>query len=205
MVVFQYPGQPHVRRHGPRGYRHYEAFKPWLRDEFCFRCVYCLCRERWLPDGDAHFSVEHLQPQSLAPERRTDYDNLAYTCCQCNAAKQDCAWVLNPCDEALATHLEVLEDGTIRGLTPVGVAWIQVCRLERPKLTAFRRGLLALLRDLSQRQGPEADGLLRHCLGFPDNLPRLSGLRPPGGNARPEGIAESALERQSRGELAERY
>ena len=204
-MTFQYPSLPHQRLHGPRGYRHYESYKPWLRDEFLFRCVYCLCRERWFPDGDDHFSVDHLRSQRLAPEQVTDYDNLAYACCQCNAAKQDCEWLLNPCDEALANHLEVLEDGTIRGLTSEGKVWIQVCRLDRPKLTAFRKGLLALLRNLTTRQTPEVANLLRHCLGFPDNLPRLAVLRPPGGNVRPEGIVKSVFEQQGQGELAETY
>src|SRR5580693_180255 len=107
-TAFQYPSVPHERRHGPRGYRHYESYKPWLRDEFSFRCVYCLCRERWFPDGDDYFSVDHLRAQSLAPELRTEYENLVYACCRCNAAKQDFDGLLNPCLEALAAHLEVL-------------------------------------------------------------------------------------------------
>ncbi len=36
---FSYPNRPHVRRHGPRGYANYESYRPWLRDEFSFRCV----------------------------------------------------------------------------------------------------------------------------------------------------------------------
>jgi hypothetical protein len=27
----------------------YESYRPWLRDEFAFRCVYCLTRETWGP------------------------------------------------------------------------------------------------------------------------------------------------------------
>jgi hypothetical protein len=50
--VFDYPVGTHVRRHGPQGYLDYKHYKPWLRDEFSFRCVYCLCRETWFPDGD---------------------------------------------------------------------------------------------------------------------------------------------------------
>jgi len=204
-MVFAYPSHPHRRQHGPRGYRHADSYKPWLRDEFLFQCIYCLCRERWFPDGDAHFSVEHLQPQSLVPERRTDYDNLAYACCQCNAAKQDADWILDPCSDALGMHLQVLDDGTIQGLTRKGRELIQVCRLDRPKLTAFRRGLLEWIRVLSKNPSPEAAAVLRQYLGFPANLPRLALLRPPGGNARPRGIAQSALERHSRGELQETY
>ena len=65
---FAYPTKAHDRRHGPRGYTHPEPFKLWLRDEFQFRCVYCLVRERWHPDGDGGFSVERLQPRSKSPE-----------------------------------------------------------------------------------------------------------------------------------------
>lgn len=154
-MVFDYADRPHERRHGPRGYRRYEAYKPWLRDEFRFRCIYCLSRERWYPDGDDHFSVDHLQPQRHKPAHRTEYTNLVYACCQCNASKQDCDWLANPCTEVQATHLEVLEDGTIRGLTPIGAAWIQVCRLDRPKLTTFRRDLLVLVRNLAERHDPD--------------------------------------------------
>ncbi|MEX0819011.1 MAG: hypothetical protein WD070_05450 [Pirellulaceae bacterium] len=43
---FLYPTRPHIRRHGPV-YTAYESYRPWLRDEFSFRCVYCLKREQW--------------------------------------------------------------------------------------------------------------------------------------------------------------
>ena len=46
-VPFVYPSTPHQRRHGPRGYADYGTYRPWLRDEFCFRCVFCLLREQW--------------------------------------------------------------------------------------------------------------------------------------------------------------
>jgi hypothetical protein len=88
-MLFQYPPTPHERKHGPQGYEDFGSYKPWLRDEFSFRCVYCLCRETWFPDGAASFSVDHLQSQKVAPTRVTEYENLVYACCQCNACKQD--------------------------------------------------------------------------------------------------------------------
>src|SRR4051812_13664188 len=45
---FEYPAGVHVRRHGPSGWTEYQRYRSWLRDEFCFRCVYCLLREQWL-------------------------------------------------------------------------------------------------------------------------------------------------------------
>lgn len=55
-VPFAYTSTPHQRRHGPSGYDSYEAYKPWLRDEFVFRCVYCLEREMWYPDRASSFA-----------------------------------------------------------------------------------------------------------------------------------------------------
>jgi hypothetical protein len=43
------------------------------------------------------------------------------------------------------------------------------------------------------------------ALGYPEELPDLSLLRPPGGNDRPEGIAESACARRKAGTLPATY
>jgi hypothetical protein len=48
MTAFNYPAEPHLRRHGPRGYADAASYRPWLRDEFAFRSVYCLFREQWV-------------------------------------------------------------------------------------------------------------------------------------------------------------
>ena len=62
MGPFEYPTEPHRRRHGPRGYAAAESFRPWLRDEFSFRCVYCLRRETWtIRKGE--FVIEHFVAQ----------------------------------------------------------------------------------------------------------------------------------------------
>jgi hypothetical protein len=204
-MVFRYADTLHTRRHGPQGYQDYRSYKPWLRDEFDFRCVYCLCRERWFPDGDDNFSVDHIRPRSVAAERIGDYSNLVYACCQCNAAKQGTTGILDPCAEPFGRHLEVLPDGTIHGLTTQGVELIKICRLDRAKLNAFRHGMLELFRELQTRRTPEAAALHRRFFGFPANLPRLSALRPPGGNGRPNGIESSYFEQRRRGELATTY
>ena len=73
-TVFAYPPTEHMRRHGPRGYTGYRAYKPWLRDEFTFRCVYCLSRERWCPNGHEEFAVDHSIPQAVVPHEARDYD-----------------------------------------------------------------------------------------------------------------------------------
>ena len=37
--ALEYPTDRHERQHGSLGYTDYKSFKPWLRDEFRFRCV----------------------------------------------------------------------------------------------------------------------------------------------------------------------
>jgi hypothetical protein len=126
-------------------------------------------------------------------------------CSRCNAAKRDLTGVLNPAETPLAEHLEVLEDGTIRGLTEDGWDLIGVCQLDRPNLNSFRRGMIEILRALGELDTEAQGSVLRRWFGFPANLPRLSALRPPDGNSRPAGIGESYYERRKRGALAEFY
>jgi hypothetical protein len=193
-----------VRRHGPSGYVDDEHYKPWLRDEFSYRCLYCGCREVWFPDGDRSFSVEHVRPSSLAPKGLTDYHTLVYACCQCNAARRAILLPLDP-TAGMRQHLEVMADGTIRGLTPAGEEFIRICRLDRSNLVAFRRLILDVLNLLGRKRDREAAELRRRYLGYPVNLPNLSALKPPGGNSRPQGIEQSAFARRERGELPDIY
>jgi hypothetical protein len=175
---------------------------PSLRDEFTFRCVYCRCREVWFRDGDRNFSVEHVRPTSRAPEGLTAYDTLLCACCQCYAARGAAQLPLDPCG-SMGEHVAVLGDGTIRGLTPAGEDLILTCRLDRPNLTAYRRLVLDTLALLGRKRESDAAALRRRYLGYPANLPDLAALRPPDGNARPEGVMVCGFERRRRGELAD--
>jgi hypothetical protein len=83
---FAYPSEPHVRRHGPLGYSHHRLYLNWLRDEFSFRCVYCLRRETWLT-LEADWQIDHFVPKSILPKGALDYDNLVYSCSSCNHSK----------------------------------------------------------------------------------------------------------------------
>src|SRR5262249_9451801 len=136
--------EPHQRRHGPAGYKNYQDFKPWLRDEFAFHCVYCLERERWYPDGAASFSVDHLDPQSAAPARIGDYDNLAYACTRCNTARQD-EPVLDPTQVAFGAHLRFSADGAIHALSPEGQDLIDLLHLDSAGALRVRRKVLRIL------------------------------------------------------------
>ena len=77
MTPFSYPPTPHVRRHGPQGYADYASFRPWLRDEFTFKCAFCLLREQW---GRARgtFHLDHFHATAQLPYERLTYENLLY-------------------------------------------------------------------------------------------------------------------------------
>src|SRR5438132_86366 len=94
--VFQYSDTPPLRRHGPCGYSAYQFYKPWLRDEFAFRCFYCLWRERWQADGHHGFGAEHVHPQGTQPGQRLDYDNMIYACNMCNSTRREVPLPINP-------------------------------------------------------------------------------------------------------------
>jgi hypothetical protein len=196
-MIFAYPTSPHVRLHGPKGYKDYKSFKPWLRDEFSFRCVFCLVRERWYPPlGADVFAVEHLLPRREAPDRECDYENLLYACQQCNSCKGEQWPVPDPCREPYGQHVRVRDDGIIEGLTKDGQRLIRILRLDRADLTACRREFLRLERIAQENPGSDTAALFQDKLRYPDDLPDLARLRPPGGNHRPEGIRQSHFARK---------
>ncbi len=199
-----YHSGTHGRRHGPRGYLDDDHYKPWLRDEVEFRCVCCLSREAWLPDGLRSFSVEHLVPRSVAAPGRTEYGSLIYACCQCNAHRGAAPLPFDPSD-GLGSHLAVMADGTVAARTIFGAAFIAAFGLDRPELAKFRRRMIELLRHLAGDGGEAALRIRAEFLAYPDDLPDLSALRPPDGNTRPGGVAQSAFARRERGELPATY
>jgi hypothetical protein len=203
---FAYSTAPHIRRHGPKGYVNYQSYKPFLRDEFAFRCVYCLERELWYPDRAASFSADHVDPKAMNPVREQDYENLVYSCTRCNSRKMERMLALDPALIALGDHLHVGDDGEIEDLTSDGWEWIRIFNLNVVPSREIRRDVLLMLeakRDLPDHPGVHALFLRR--FGYPDDLPDLKKLKPPSGNSRPEGIENSHHSRRMRGELPEVY
>jgi len=105
----------------------------------------------------------------------------------------------------LAEHLRIAASGTVEPLTDAGHRLVDLCHLNRPVLVEFRREFLQLLDLLAGLDDPRATGAMRRLLGFPRDLPDLAGLRPPGGNSRPDGIHESCYARRQDGRLSETY
>jgi hypothetical protein len=195
---YAYPRDAHQRRHGPAGYANYHDYRPWLEDEFSFRCVYCLKRMVWAPTDI--WAVDHLVSRRDAPHLECHYENLVFACQFCNGQKGP-ARVPDPCRIAYGTCLQVESDGTVTPRGRSGRRLVKVLRLNHKWHVAERLKIIRLLASLARHDQGEFD----RFMGFPSDLPDLGGRRPPGGNHRPHGIAESCFARKQRGELPRVY
>jgi hypothetical protein len=161
--------------------------------------VFCLVRERW-ENPVGRFAVDHLPPQTRYPELATEYDNLLYVCASCNAVKGD-QDVADPTQTLLSTSVVVEDDGTLVPTTPQAAELLELLHLNYRTLRERRRLLMAAIRVFREHE-PELYG---RWMGYPDDLPDLSRLRPPGGNPRPKGLDQSHFARRQRGELPATY
>lgn len=113
------------REHKPRPANDYHAYLPCLRWEFGFRCAFCGMHELDVPQGvgpggrdrqPAHWTVEHIALQSVAPDQSATYSNTIYCCRFCNGARskkplnKNGAQLLNPCDHNWSEHFCVVDD-----------------------------------------------------------------------------------------------
>lgn len=195
---YTYPPRQHRRRHGPAGYSTYESYRPWLEDEFSFRCIYCLNRKVWSPTNI--WAIDHLISQDEAPELECEYDNLVFACQFCNQQKLSNR-VPDPCRVAYGDCLRVESNGTVTALNRHGRKLVSVIRLNHPRFVAERLKTMKVLKVLAKH----APQLFQQMMGFPEELPDLSTLKPPQGNHRPAGVLESCLAQRPRGELPAFY
>jgi hypothetical protein len=194
---FDYPTGLIVRRHAPGGYERPIGYRPWLRDEFSFRCVFCLQRETWIA-GD--LQVEHFEPAALVPERILDYSNLLYACHVCNG-KKGAQSIPDPCRELTREDIALGDEGRLIGRTEAARAVIAAVGLNSKRLCKFREMWNSII-ELARQYDPV---LYSTLMSYPVLLPDLDRLRPPGGNAKPEGLDTSYRTRRLRGELPETY
>jgi len=193
---FRYPVEPHVRRHGPLGYADAESYRDWLRDEFVFRCCYCLRRECW-GRLKGEFDIDHLLPRTLRPDLVTEYDNLVYCCHTCNLAK-GVKQLPDPHHLAYGRCVRVNHDGTISPLNEQGEILIDELKLNKRTTIQWRRLYLDGVRLAAACGDTEYLGAL---LGLPAELPDLVALKPPGGNSRATGSRMSWHARRQHGEV----
>jgi len=159
---------PHFLRTkpAPRVSGGYQAFRDYVRNDFCHRCAYCLIAE-WLAAGVENFELDHFRPKSLFPEKKQDFYNLFYACHPCNMLKHD-SWppedleargitFVDLCEDDFQTHFKLLEDGTWDGITESGRYTIEILRLNREHLVLVRRFLKRLGVDLLSKEIMEDD------------------------------------------------
>lgn len=197
-MIFDYPSPQAERLHGPAGYATPESFRPWLRDEFLFRCVFCLKRETW-GQVTGEFEIDHFEPQAVVPERRVDYENLVYSCRRCNAVK-GAQEIEDPWKWLHSDKLQVQQDGTVHSDLPEVQRLILQMDLNSPRLIQWRLMYQRIVELAATHDRRLSDRLT----GFPDDLPDLSQLRPPH-NSRPSGVSQSCFMRRQRGELHSVY
>lgn len=191
---FRYPDRLLVRKHLPVGYSQYGQYREWLRDEFRFRCVFCLMREQW-SQGKGVYDIDHFQPQALRPDLATDYSNLLYACHTCNLGKSS-RLVPDPSQHIYGECLSVDDDGFIHPLDDQGQILIDELDLDSNSRTRFRK---IWLESICMAVASQKHDYLTLTMGLPEELPDLASLRPPGGNRRAEGIAESWLSQRRAG------
>lgn len=197
-MIFDYP-EPRVERtRGPAGYSTYESYRPWLRDEFTFRCVYCLKREMW-GQVTCEFELDHFEPQSLVPDRKLDYFNLIYACSRCNSVKLD-ELINDPLKILSSNFIVALPDGSLFSESLDAKRIIAQIDLNSPKLRSWRVMWMRIV-DLAHEHDVQ---IYQQLTGFPEDLPDLGRLRPPR-NSRSEGIAMSWYEKKQRGQLPQCY
>lgn len=197
-MIFDYPDPRKQRRHGPSGYASYGSYRPWLRDEFDFRCVYCLKRETW-GQVTGEFDLDHFEPQSLNPRRRLDYLNLVYACRRCNSVKRD-QTVGDPFNLLRSENVGALPDGSLHATDTETRRLLRQLDLNSPRLKKWRR---LWMRIVTLAEEHEAD-LYYQLVGFPKDLPDLGKLKPPS-NDRRDSLQECSFARRQRGELPSVY
>lgn len=198
VTPFEFEPGIHKRKHGPVGYQTYDSYRDWLRDEFCFRCVFCLKRELWGIRLNA-FHIDHFVPQIIAPELECAYDNLLYLCATCNSVKSDLT-VPDPCSVALADCLRFTPTGEAEWLNEQGELIVEILHLNSDDNVRFRKMIFDTLNGLRLEV---VDEILPQWLGFPPELPNLSNRRVE--NSRRGGIEQSFYEKNLRGELPSLY
>lgn len=155
-----------------------------------FRCVYCLNRETWgRVTGD--FEIDHFDPQSVAPSKKLEYENLVYACRHCNGTKGK---RLIP-DPFVSLHNGSLtnSNGILTATTLEAQRIIRVLDLNSPRMIRWRNFFSRIVELAKQND----ESLHQMLVGLPPNLPDLKRLRPKE-NSKPDGVGRSWLKLDQR-------
>ena len=123
----------------------YSDYREYLRSDFYFSCGYCTMSE--VEAQGISFEIDHYEPTSARPDLENKYDNLIYSCSECNSTKSD----LSPPEEARRNGYEffrpdrhVWEDNfassgiRLIGIGKIGEFTVTALRLNRESLRRLR-------------------------------------------------------------------
>jgi len=139
-----------TRRRKPPDGMPYRRYRGCLRLDFECRCAYCLIHESD-NHGPDNFEIDHFRPKARFRELERRYANLYYACHLCNRAdRKGDKWpspdegesgerFVDPCSEDWEDHVEFLEDGSVRPLTPAGEFSLRTIELDRVQLRIHRQ------------------------------------------------------------------
>lgn len=158
MNPFTYSKSRHARRLHPGPFTKPEQYKPYLREEFANKCVYCRMPDT-MKDYEM-YGVDHYRPKSIFPKLLTTYSNLFYCCNPCNRRKREywpprqmtrTRFIPNPCDHEMFTHLR-FAGAKVNARTTAGEVAHEVLDLDDPKAVEYRRFILHALDLYSGKQ-----------------------------------------------------
>jgi hypothetical protein len=136
----------------------YRAYKDKLRIEFLHRCAYCETREPEI-GGSQSFHIDHYRPKNRFPELICTYENLIYSCRNCNSYKGD-YWpnylqeflgkiIINPRHDQIDKHIDT-SSFTWSGITTRGEWTVKKLKLDSPMLSQRREDRMRIEKKIQQ-------------------------------------------------------
>lgn len=132
--------RPLSRGPSRRKYKNYKTYHKDLLVAYGPYCAYC-------EKKDHDLDVEHVEPKSKVPDKKTDWHNLLLACLTCNRDFKKAVnfnrkgYVFPDLDETLKVfHYQ--GDGTISAVTAAAVAMRKLCGLNRPAAIGNRQDAL---------------------------------------------------------------
>lgn len=121
----------------------YKKYRKSLRDDFKCRCGYCNTLD--IPHSES-FEIDHFVPIAIDNGRKTDYNNLVYSCKSCNNSKRakwptgdktrpndgHVGWI-DPCDENYSKQFTRDLYGGINAQTEIGRWMYDSLKLWKPQ------------------------------------------------------------------------
>lgn len=124
-------GDKIIRRSTPKvKHTKYQNYRDNIREDFHEMCGYCGKIEKITSRG---FEIDHFVPQNIDVSKKSEYNNLVYSCFTCNR-KKGSKWptknsdlmhdgkvgILDPAIKEFDQHIERNEYGDIVGITDLG-------------------------------------------------------------------------------------